>query len=575
MTAVYGGAHRKARLLQLERMPWCEDCGAPATVADHDPPISRHEHDPDGCWCRLRSQCVPCSQKQGGELGGESTRMAFVPAVVEYVEPDPIPPDDPRWRVAWLDDLRDVPDNATWPRFATLPHPAAAGSYGTQVEARARRDHGVVLRWWQRLVLRLLLQHDIDGALLFSWAVVSTARQSGKTWLLRELAWWRLHQRALFDDVQHVVHTARTLTPAWDTILPVLLGLIESDTYDVTRAQARYGVLFDDGGWRVISQSNVYGQTASLGLVDEAWGVKPSDITDGFEPIIVERSSGQLALVSTAHRRATSLMPSRRVEAIEQITAPARGLIVEWSTPRHLPLTDRAGWRMASPSWSPAREQLMADSLVRALGGESLDPTEPDPVESFRAQWLNQWPTRSMVVGAGEPLVDIEVWASLAVNSPKTPSGAAVLAVEDYHGNGYGAVLVGEIDAGRMLIRSWTFERRRDLLDWLASVVALPTVLAGVTLATDKDLVRVAPVVERHGTTETALALPLLREMVAADRVRHIDSLTLSEQLKVLRVRSLPTGLHIASRERNDLVRCAAWGVRWIDQGNADPGGIS
>lgn len=576
--ADYEGEHRRARLVQLEAQPWCEDCGEPATIADHCPPLSRHEHVPGSGCCFYRSQCARCSARQAGELGGETTRLKYAAAreVVEFIEPDPIPADDPRWRVSWLVDLLDVPENATWPRFATLPHPDAVGSYGVDLEARSLTDHGVTLRWWTRLVTRLLLQHRADGSLIFGWAVVSTARQSGKTWWLRELAWWRMHSETLFgDEQQMVVHAARSLTPAQDAILPVLLNLIDSPIYTVTRAQSRFGVFLGWSGWRVVAVNNAYGQSAACFLIDEAWGVKPSGITEGIEPTIVERASGQLVLTSTAHRRASALMPERRVEAIEQIETPGRGLIVEWSMPAHLDIADRAGWRMASPHWSTAREELMSDALARAERGESIDPEEPDPIEAFRAQWLNQWPRRSAMAGKGEPLVDHERWLSLEVDVPRTPSGAAVIAIEDYHGNGYGAALVGEIDDGRLLIRTWTFERRHELTDWLSSVVALPTVIAGASLATDRDLLRVTPSVVRHGSTETGMALPLLRELVAADRIRHVGSPALAAQIQALRVRSSTSGLLVASHARDDLVRCAAWGARYVDQGMADPGGIS
>lgn len=573
----YDSRHQRARLEQLETDPWCWVCGEPATVADHDPPLSRHDHDPAGCWCVYRSMCDRCSRAQGGNLGAATTNARIeAPSVDVWEDPDPVPSDDPRWEVDWLADLRaNMPESASWPRFATLPHPSAVGSYGAEVEERALADHGIDLRWWQRLTARLLLQHDADGQLCFRWAIISAARQSGKTWLIRELAWWRMHAAETFADVQQVVHSARTLTPAWDAILPILYDLLESDTYAVNRAQARFGVWLGESGWRVIAQSNVYGQTASLGILDEGWGIKPTDVTDGFEPTIVERPSGQLLFISTAHRRATALIPQRRIEALAEIEEPGGGLILEWSTPRTAELADRDAWRQASPHWSTRREEMMAEALNRAESGISIDPTEPDPVESFRAQWLNQWNNRVVAPRRGEPLVDPERWDSLAVTAPTTPSGTAALAIEDYHGAGYGVVLVGEIDGERLLARCWQFDRRTDLLGWLRSVVALPTLIAGVTLAADPEIQRISPVIVRHGSTETAMALPMFRELVASRRLHHVDSPALSGQVYDAMVKRLAGGLTLVGTSRTDLVRCCAWAARYVELGFADPGGIS
>ena len=37
---------------------------------------------------------------------------------------------------------------------------------------------------------------------------------------------------------------------------------------------------------------------------------------------------------------------------------------------------------------------MLAAKLRRAMSGQSEDPDEDDPVESFRSQFLNIWPVR-------------------------------------------------------------------------------------------------------------------------------------------------------------------------------------
>ena len=72
------------------------------------------------------------------------------------VGPDPEPepereglrPDDQRWDVPWLEELRQVPRDATWPRLMTVPHPRAVGSLGPEfvrwAEARDGQAAAVV-----------------------------------------------------------------------------------------------------------------------------------------------------------------------------------------------------------------------------------------------------------------------------------------------------------------------------------------------------------------------------------------------------------------------------------------------
>ena len=61
-----------------------------------------------------------------------------------------------------------------------------------------------------------------------------------------------------------------------------------------------------------------------------------------------------------------------------------------------------AAWRLASPHWTPKRERMIGGRLEAARVGETDEGSEePDPIESFRSQWLNQWPPKR-TIAAGE-----------------------------------------------------------------------------------------------------------------------------------------------------------------------------
>ena len=93
----------------------------------------------------------------------------------------------------------------------------------------------------------------------------------------------------------------------------------------------------------------------------------------------------------------TSLVIDRRLAGLEHLDAPEgwSDLLIEWSAPRSCALDDPVAWRMASPFWHARRETHIRKALERALAGKSVDADEPDPLEAFRSQWLNEAPLSS------------------------------------------------------------------------------------------------------------------------------------------------------------------------------------
>lgn len=566
----YGHQHQVARKALLEANPWCVHCGAPADVADHQPPLALHDHvEGSGC-CELVPSCTPCSRKQGGHLaqhlGGNAKPP---PAETPVPDVEGIPADDPVWDVPWLDDLRDVPADSVWPRYLTAPHPEATGSYGPLVEESAIDRGEFPPRWWQRLFFRMLLQHNAKGNLVYLSALLSTARQSGKTVGLREIGWWRLHAEDLFGQRQNVLHTARNFAPARDTLAPVLDSVEDDDEYMPRRMTNRFQLtrVANMAEWRAIAFNAAYSMTSSLAIIDEAWDVPAAAVNEGVEPTLAEPVSGQMLLVSTAHRRATALIPHRRVTLLQRLREPGRSMICEWSAPRSANIEDQRTWRMASPHWSEMREGLISEALDRALAGEGVDPREPDPIESFRNQWLNQWPlTTSMNDHGAEVFLSTEEWAERITTFAEHRFANAVIAAEDYQGLGFGAVVASVTHEGVIVLQGDTFPTRSALLDWLAgSTTGVTALLAGVTLSELPAIRSLHVNVVPRGNIETTQALPLLRTGVREGDVLHVKGEQLDAQIEELRVRPT-TGqrLGISSKTRNDLARCAAWAVHHL-----------
>jgi phage terminase large subunit-like protein len=458
------------------------------------------------------------------------------------------------------------------------PHPAAVGTYGWDAVDSARL-RGIELRYWQRLSLVRLLEHDATGQLVWLDALISTARQVGKSVGLRELALWRLHQESLFAEEQLVLHTGKDLQACREVQRPARAWAKQAG-YQVREANNQEEICLPDGSrWLLRGQGSVYSYAASLAVADEAWGVHSQTVEEGLEPTLAERVNGQLVLFSTAHRRCTSLVPMRRAVALATWAHPKNTLLLEWSAPRNSDLEDRAAWRLASPHWTPGRERLLEGKLARVLAGHSEDPDEDDPVESFRSQFLNVWPARRLVATTrAEPLVDVDTWNQALDLYAPVPDGPLVVAIEDYFGLGAASAAAGVLPDGRVVTWGELHTSRTDAYAWAGFAIGRRDgcrVLVGASLplAEAQAAVPEGTPVEHAGTAHTTAALPFLRSLVRAGRVAHPGSVDLLAQVKAVRLVPTSTaGLSVAHRGvRADLLKATAWCVAHAATPAAEP----
>jgi len=563
--------YRRARRLTLGSGVLCAHCKTElATTLDHYPPLAMHKHRAGTGCCRLIPSCAECNAAGGvAVLRGE-----WRPGEPEPDEPQGIPREDPRWRVAWLDDLLDVPDNAVWPRLMSAPHPRAVGSLAGELETFARERAGVELRWWQRLVARRVLEVDDDGRLVWEAAILTLARQLGKSLFLRELAMWRMHQGERFGEPQDVLHTGKDLAVCKEVQRPARVwAKARRSTYKVREVNGQEEIerLADGSRWMLRAKDAVYGYSASLGAVDEGWKVRVASVEEGLTPTFAEREQPQLLLISTAHRMATSLMLGRRQAAIAELETGAGDLLLEWSAPRSAGIDDDDAWRSASPHWTPHRQRLVADRLAKArAGGEVEDPDEPDPLEAFRAQWLNQWPRRQIPPATDtEALLPDGVWTDLT-DPGISSTGPIWVAVEDDYGLAAAVAVAGRLDDGRIEVDGWLCG------DWdaaIADVTALAAIRPIRLLRVGASMLdRVPPTVTPRptpaGSRELKSALPLFRDLaVNADLAHDETTRDLDEAIALALVKETATGLVLTARGPTHLIRALVWAV----QGAARP----
>lgn len=185
---------------------------------------------------------------------------------------------------------------------------------------------------------------------------------------------------------------------------------------------------------------------------------------------------------------------------------------------------------------------------------------EPDPLVSFRTQWLNQWPAKRLTPTKGEPLVDPDAWAVLAGDVTDNPERLFV-AVEDHAGLGAAIAAVAVQADGTYGLEGWTVPTWEDALADLTLLRESHEVMplcAGASL-----LVRLPAGMRAayRGTSQlTRTALPLMRELVTSRLLTH-DSEELWEQVEEVRVTDAIGGLRVVAGYRSDLLRAAAWAL--------------
>ena len=335
--------------------------------------------------------------------------------------------------------------------------------------------------------------------------------------------------------------------------------------------------LADGSRWMLRAKEAVYGFSVDLAVVDEAWKVSASSVEEGLAPTMIERPESQLVLVTTSHRRMTSLVIDRRVACLENLDAPAgwTDLFIEWSAPRSSPLDDPQAWRQASPFWHARRETHIRRALERALSGKSVDADEPDPLEAFRSQWLNEAPLVAEGPQHGLPVLTDGVWAQR--RGSIVPAGPGWVALEDNSGEGAAVAFAAVDEAGVFEVDGVVCETWEEALTWARKFVdASPGARLVVAAAMEPSVPRDFPnrsVVRKAKPVDAGRALSLLRDLVAVGRVVHDETPALDGQLETARVRLVAGSgaLSLLPGARSDLLRAVLWALWAAQTPPADP----
>lgn len=480
------------------------------------------------------------------------------------------------------------------PRWQTPLPPDVVGSWGPLVADAAELILGIRLDRWQRRALNRALAYDADGQLVHRVYLISTARQNGKTALVRALIGWALTARVIpawrrilglaHDKAQARIPyaaVAADLAPIARRVGPVGRGGLALTRYLGIRS-AMYG---RDREYNIASREardTVRGDSNDLVYFDEVRTQRDHETWSAVEPTTTARPDPLILLTSTAGTDRSVLLRDfwERGLAIIDGGQPFDGFGMTWyAAPDGLELDDPRALRAANPSLAEGRltERAIRQGIANAttpamaraerlnLWTEGLDEWLPSGV------WRDTRATQPEP--AARPVFGVDVvpsWRRATVQvAYRTTDGAWVGPVVDIDATRDGrasvspAELIAALDA---IAGVW----HPAAIAYSASSAAGRHVKAWAEAQDVRDL--------GMGAREVRAASQLFRSELIGRRLHHQDDPLTASQVRSSRP-SGPLegdGWYLSTRESKgeiDAVRAAAW-ASWaaIDPPPTEPG---
>ena len=511
-------AYRKARKELLTGNPACYWCGKPATTADHLIEVDR-----GGDSSTMVAACGSCNSRRGAAYKAkrdkaiqakrnnaqtaffDSTQSTPTPLVSVFGSNQPEPAETDR------DHLGLAPINHDWPRLAT---PELGGSsYGPAVAVWAEKFLQIELMPWQVNALTAQLMYD-DNGLVFREALISTARQQGKSVALRALIGWWLTEYAATAGKQSVLSTANMLDRAEAIFNELAFVLRDLFGAKLIQQIGRKSVQMPDGSrWEVRAASpKLHGGSYDLIVVDELWNVSQATVDEALRPSQIARPNPLLSCWSTAGDESSAAMIQYREQCLAEIERGERSqsLFMEWSMPPGADPKDPANWAYANPA-------MGRTVTVAALQAASKK-------ESFTRAHLNIWQ-------ASRGAWDIGAWSDYETAEPMPAGGTLVVdsSVDDARFVGVrGAVANGAIHVRVEFVVDtedalWA-EIDRVMADTKTALALTPTLELHVPTKYARRYVL-------WGYAELLKFTSLVRTMIVEGKVRHRGERNLTEHV--------------------------------------------
>jgi hypothetical protein len=256
------------------------------------------------------------------------------------------------------------------PRLATTTD-SESENFAAQIGEFSHKVLGVKLMPWQLVILAGMTAHK-DGEWINRQALVSVARQNGKSVAIQALiGWWLCTQGGGRGEPQTIISVAHKLDLATATFKNLALKLEAKMGADVSWSYGRMMLEMPDGSqWQVRAATPQcgHGYSPDLVVVDEVWAVSEAALDEGLLPGQRARPNPLCAMFSTAGTQESKAMLRWREQGIRQIDAGEIGPLyfAEYSPPSGLdPMTHEA-WEYANPALGHTLKMKVIEAEAKA-----------------------------------------------------------------------------------------------------------------------------------------------------------------------------------------------------------------
>jgi len=573
---------KRNRRTLLAGHPLCHWCGTrEATTADHLTEIDRWPANTAGINAldNLVAACKKCNSSRGARYGNLKRQHIYETPPTINANTNVLNTSN-----SIFIHKTDAPDSPKALFHKGLPRlePTSADQivhtytapYQPRLETAVERDGTFladgVAKWaqdylhcnlmqWQRHCVGGVLAHDEHGDLLHRQALVSVARQNGKSKLLEALVgFWCTEMPKLRGEPQTIITTAHKLDLAielFGKIAPVLeqhFGAIL--TWAVGRNEAN---LPDGTRWlvRAATPTSFHGLTADLVCIDELWAVSPDAVSIGLLPTMRTRRSPMLFMTSTSGDESSKEMLRWREQGLRAIDENKRGSLyfAEFSPAS---TTDP----MTIEAWLQANPAIGHTLTVDVLAAEAEQPNR----NAFLRSSVNLW------TASAHGWLQPGVWANLKTELPM-PNGG-VLAIEQSQDEsrfcGIRAALNG--DGNIQIKQEFVVDTLAECWQAVEQICKDTTTRLMITPAFEMTMpTRFAHRSSMVGNRELQRWTQVARSAIIEQRVRHDGSTLLSQHIDravAVKNQGALTLSSLRSPGPIELARCVVFAVAMVNK---------
>lgn len=436
------------------------------------------------------------------------------------------------------------------PRLVTAVN--ADSSYGHLVTEWAQRLMSIQLMGWQQRVINDVFSMDVPGDFVFREALISTARQQGKSLLMKAIAgWWATDFATIRGVPQSIVIVANQKKRSM-ALFRELARELEGKFEMVIRWQnGDERITFADGSTIVVlaASEHVHGGSYDCILVDELWDIKGEVIFTALRPSQIARTNPLMVMFSTAGDLSSTAMIQLRSQGIAAIDSgkDTALYLAEWSPPPGVSVENREWWPWANPS-------LGTLVTMKALELAFDSPNR----QSFIRGHLNLW------IASTESWLPLTVW-DRQHTAELLPNGGTLVIDSSLDESRYVGVRASVSEGHIILETAFSVDSEAQMWQEVVAIMQDPKIVLGVTpsleIHTPPDLRRRMTIV---GYAELIKWTAMVRSMIVEDTVRHTGDVGLAEHMGRAVAVKTNSAIVLSSQKSPgpiELARCAVFAV--------------